>query len=121
MRTPTLVAVLSSVLIVPVAGAQDRGYDRQIHRERLSDARAHEIARRHDRLDRRHHVGQRSWRRGDRFDPRLARDYAIIDHRRYRALRAPPRGYRYVRSGNDAVLISIATGVVAAIVANAVR
>ncbi|QXT37855.1 RcnB family protein [Sphingomonas sanguinis] len=63
----------------------------------------------------------RQWRRGERFDQRYARHYAPIDYRRYRGLRPPPRGYRYVRSGNDAVLVGIATGIVAAVIANAVR
>ena len=47
----------------------------------------------------------RNWRKGQRFDQRYARNYRQIDYRQYRGLRAPPRGYRYVRSGNDAVLI----------------
>ncbi len=122
MRKLTLFAVLAaSVLGVPVAGAQERGRDWQAHRERLDAARAREAARRHDRFDHRRDRGDRTWRRGERFEPRFARNYAVIDHRRYRGLRAPPRGYRYVRSGNDAVLISVATGIVAAIVANAIR
>lgn len=47
----------------------------------------------------------RNWRKGQRFEQRYARNYRQIDYRQYRGLRAPPRGYRYVRSGNDAVLI----------------
>lgn len=35
--------------------------------------------------------------------------------------RAPPRGYKYVRSGNDAILVSSSSGIVAAIIANVVR
>lgn len=122
MRKFVLIAVAIGALpTVPVAVAQDRGGERQIHRERLEAERAREEARRHYRFDHRRDRGDRMWRRGDRFEPRFARNYAVIDHRRYRGLKAPPRGYRYVRSGNDAVLISIATGIVAAIVANAVR
>ncbi|RZM19288.1 MAG: hypothetical protein EOP67_57960 [Sphingomonas sp.] len=49
--------------------------------------------------------GYRNWRAGQRFDQRYARNYRQIDYRQYRGLRAPPRGYRYVRSGNDAVLV----------------
>ncbi len=79
----------------------------------------------HREAFRQRHVEQaqryRQWRRGERFDARHARNYAPIDYRRYRALRAPPRGYRYVRSGNDAVLVGVATGIVAAVIANAVR
>jgi Ni/Co efflux regulator RcnB len=63
----------------------------------------------------------RAWHKGDRFDRRYARDYREIDYRQYRGLRAPPRGYRYVRSGNDAVLVGITSGVIAAVVAGAIR
>jgi Ni/Co efflux regulator RcnB len=62
-----------------------------------------------------------NWRKGQRFDRRYARNYRQIDYRQYRGLRAPPRGYRYYQSGNDAVLASVATGVIAAVIAGAIR
>jgi Ni/Co efflux regulator RcnB len=62
-----------------------------------------------------------NWRKGQRFDQRQARNYRQIDYRQYRGLRAPPRGYRYVQSGNDAVLVGIGSGIIAAIVAGAIR
>ncbi len=61
------------------------------------------------------------WRKGDRFDYRQARNYRQIDYRHYRGLRAPPRGYRYVQSGNDAVLVGITSGIIAAVFANMIR
>jgi Ni/Co efflux regulator RcnB len=63
----------------------------------------------------------RNWRKGERFDRRYARNYRQIDYRQYRGLRAPPRGYRYYQSGNDAVLVAVASGVIAAVIAGAVR
>ncbi|UYY59162.1 RcnB family protein [Sphingomonas sp. S2-65] len=63
----------------------------------------------------------RSWHRGERFDNRYARNYRQIDYRQYRGLRAPPRGYRYVQSGNDAVLVGITSGIISAVFANMVR
>lgn len=63
----------------------------------------------------------RNWRKGQRFDQRYARNYRQIDYRQYRGLRAPPRGYRYVRSGNDAVLVGVTSGIIAAVIANAIR
>ena len=63
----------------------------------------------------------RNWHKGDRFDSRYARNYGQVDWHRYHGLRAPPRGYHYVRSGNDAVLVGITTGIVAAVIANAIR
>lgn len=63
----------------------------------------------------------RNWRKGERFDSRYARNYRQIDYRHYRGLKAPPRGYRYVRSGNDAVLVGITSGIIAAVFAGAIR
>ncbi|RYE00929.1 MAG: hypothetical protein EOP61_12675 [Sphingomonadales bacterium] len=63
----------------------------------------------------------KKWRKGDRFDQRHARNYQQVDYRRYRGLKAPPRGYRWVRSDDDAVLVAIGTGVIASIIVNAIR
>lgn len=64
---------------------------------------------------------RRNWRKGERFDQRYAQNYQVVDYRRYRGLRAPPRGYRYVRSGNDAVLVGITSGIIASVIAGAIR
>ncbi|MEN3746856.1 RcnB family protein [Sphingomonas sp. HF-S3] len=63
-----------------------------------------------------------SWRKGERFDYRQARNYRQVDYRSYHGrLKAPPRGYRYVQSGNDAVLVGITSGLIAAVFANVLR
>ena len=62
-----------------------------------------------------------NWRKGERFDSRQARNYRQIDYRQYRGLQAPPRGYQYVQSGNDAVLVGITSGIVAAVFASLIR
>ena len=62
-----------------------------------------------------------NWRKGERFDTRQARNYRQIDYRQYRGLQAPPRGYQYVQSGNDAVLVGITSGIVAAVFASLIR
>jgi Ni/Co efflux regulator RcnB len=61
------------------------------------------------------------WRKGERFDHNRARNYRQIDYRQYRGLRAPPRGYRYYQSGNDAVLVGITSGIIAGVIAGAIR
>lgn len=63
----------------------------------------------------------RQWRRGERFDYRQARNYRVINDYRARHLKAPPRGYRYVQSGNDAVLVGITSGLIAAVIAGAIH
>ena len=53
-----------------------------------------------------------SWRRGERLPTAYyARPYVIADYRDC-GLRAPPRGYHWVRVDHDAVLAAVATGVV---------
>lgn len=63
----------------------------------------------------------RKWQKGQRFDSRYAPRYRQVDYRQHRGMKAPPRGYRYVQSGNDAVLVSITTGIIAAVLLNALR
>lgn len=58
------------------------------------------------------------FRQGERFDRGRAWNYGEIDYRRYgNRLRPPPRGYRWVRNGNDALLIGITSGVIASVIA----
>lgn len=68
----------------------------------------------------------RTWQRGQRFDHRQARNYRQIDYRQYNRqyrgnLKAPPRGYQYVQSGNDIVMVAIASGIIGAIFGNMIR
>ena len=61
---------------------------------------------------------QHRWNRGDRFDRRYATNYTVIANPGYYHLRQAPYGYRWVRSGNDAVLVAIASGIIGAVLAN---
>ena len=64
----------------------------------------------------------RRWNKGQRFDRRYAQNYREIPNwQQYRGRRlyAPPRGYHWVRSGNDAVLVAVAGGVIGAVLAGA--
>lgn len=56
------------------------------------------------------------WKRGDRL-PGEYRRTAIRDYRSYH-LAPPPRGYEYVRVGNDVVLTAIASGIIGAVIGN---
>lgn len=62
-----------------------------------------------------------NWKKGQRFDSRYANNYRQIDYRQHRGLKAPPRGYNYVQSGNDVVLVAIASGIIGAVFANLIR
>jgi len=56
--------------------------------------------------------------RGDRLpDEYRHRNYVVSDWRSHN-LKAPPRGYQWVQSGGDYVLIAIATGIIAELLLN---
>lgn len=69
--------------------------------------------RRHD-----YRPGFQAWRRGQRLPVSYRHRYAEVDWRAQH-LRAPRRGYHYVRddSGNI-LLVAVATGLIASIIAN---
>ncbi len=126
---------------------RDRDYNRD--RDRDGDRDWNRRDRRHDRgrhrgWDRRQHNGYylgsrwyygpppsayynrsdfrpdyRNWRRGDRLPAYYRSNYVVVnDYGRYR-LRAPPRGYHYVRDDRgDILLAAIATGIILSVIAN---
>ncbi|WP_395393672.1 RcnB family protein [Novosphingobium sp. BL-8A] len=58
------------------------------------------------------------FQKGERFDRTRATNYQTVDYRKYRNVKAPPKGYHYVRSGNDMLLVGITSGIVAAVTMN---
>lgn len=101
MKKP-LASIIAAALLLPAA-APALAYDRNHHDNRARAAKAY----------------AKGWRKGERFDRRYAPYYREIDYRHFRRLAPPPRGYHWVRSGNDAVLVAIAGGLIASVVANA--
>ena len=63
----------------------------------------------------------RQWRTGQRFDRQYATNYREIRNYGSYRLRTPPRGYHWVQSGNDAILVGITSGIISAILSNALR
>lgn len=62
----------------------------------------------------------RNWSKGQRFDRRYATNYQVIDNPRAYRLANAPRGHQWVRSGNDAVLIAVTSGIIGAVIGNAI-
>ncbi len=60
------------------------------------------------------------WFKGQRFDRRHAVSYRVINNPRAYRLATAPRGYRWVRSGNDAVLVGVTSGIIGAVIGNAI-
>lgn len=129
------VIAAGSLGVADAASAQSRN-DRHDRREQM-DRRDHRQDQRANRQDQRSYGrwqqsqrrynapryvaprghAVRQWSYGQRM-PAQYRDsrYVVRDYDRY-GLRAPPRGYEYVRSGNDVVLAVVATGLITAVIA----
>lgn len=65
-------------------------------------------------------ASQKRWAKGQRFNSRHAVNYRVINNPRAYRLSNAPRGYRWVRSGNDAVLVGITSGIIGAVIGNAI-
>ena len=104
-----LAAVAASVMMAPLANAQPRHDERRPAYHHLEKKRTI-----HKKHVSRHHAGHH-WKRGDRiFD--WKRRTAVRDYYRY-GLKKPARGQQWVKVDNDYILVSIATGIIAGIVA----
>lgn len=68
----------------------------------------------------RYSAHQKRWAKGQRFDRRYASNYRVINNPRAYRLSNAPRGQQWVRSGNDAVLIGITTGIIGAVIGNVI-
>jgi Ni/Co efflux regulator RcnB len=117
MKKFILAAIAATLVASPALAAapqqhHDRGYNGRPQAQKVVKKTVYRPAAQQYRSD---------WKRGQRFDSRYARNYRQVDYRQYRGLRAPPRGYRYVQSGNDAVLVGVTSGIIAAIFSNILR
>jgi len=116
MKKLIIAAVAASTLFsgTAIAAPFQRGDDRG-RVEQRHDARGRQQV----QVRKVKQVTTREFRRGDRFDQRYARNYREIRNPRTYNLRQPARGYRWVQNGDDALLVGITSGIIAAIVANA--
>jgi len=56
--------------------------------------------------------------RGGRLPPQYRSNVYVVDDWRGHRLSAPPRGYHWVQTGGDYVLVAVATGIIASILLN---
>ena len=111
---------LTGLAATPAAAADfgrhnDRGRYEQVQNRRVVTNRF--VTR--NRFVTQNRFQQHRWNRGDRFDRRYASNYMVVSNPYYYNLRPAPYGYHWVRSGNDAVLVALASGIIGALVANA--
>jgi Ni/Co efflux regulator RcnB len=121
MKKLILAAAGVTILIAAPASAQtfghrnDRGRVEQVQRQQFQNR---DFARQRVQVSQ---VQNRRWNQGERFDSRYASNYRVIGNPSAYRLRQAPRGYRWVQSGNDAVLVALASGLIGAIIGNALN
>lgn len=107
MKKYLIPILVSAALVVPgVAQARDNHgaqHDRKTEVAKVEKAPAHK------------------WKKGEKFDRKQASNYREISYRDYHGLKAPPRGYHYVRSGDDILLVALTSGVVGAVYGGLIR
>lgn len=120
LATTTLVA---SPIVSAQAQAQGYGQQHRVQQSRTvvkHKPNGRTVIKKHT-VVRKAAPSQRRWAKGQRFDRKYATNYRVVNNYRNYRLSAPPRGYHWVRSGNDAVLIAIASGLIGAVIGNAIR
>ncbi len=125
-------AIVSAILAISMTAAgfasaqgygdrNDRGRNEQAqrgehnqrgHEGRQSDRREGRGQDNYERRDERGAGPNHDWRRGGRIPVEYRHSMYVVDDWRGHRLSAPPRGYHWVQSGNDYVLVAIATGVI---------
>ena len=109
-------------------------YEKKVEKaERKADKAERKAERAHDRYQRiasrRYYAAryqrpagyqQRQWRHGERLPVSYRTRAYVVDHNRYQ-LQAPPRGYQYVRVGNDVALVSSTNGLIASVILSLFR
>ncbi|GAA4115648.1 RcnB family protein [Aminobacter aganoensis] len=108
MKRIVLAAVALSMFAVPMAQAQQR-YEAPRHGNYYSQQQKWQDYRK--KPAKRHY-----WSRGKRV-PDWQRKQALRDYHRY-GLKRPGHGQRWVKVDNDFLLISVASGIIAAVVAS---
>jgi Ni/Co efflux regulator RcnB len=118
MRAATLLIAFSGFAACASSFAQrdERGFDR---RDEERHAPAREERREPPRAEA-HRAPPHfaAFRKGERIAPEYRHPNYVVSDWRVHHLHAPPRGYHWVEVGPDFLLVAIATGVIAEVLAN---
>ena len=113
-KRTVLAAIAISMLAVPVAPAQQR-HDGPRHGQHYSEQKTPTFLAPSRSEVRKHHYKRHQWSKGKRV-PEWQRRQAVRDHHRY-GLKRPGRGQQWVKVDNDFLLVGLASGIIAGIVA----
>jgi len=113
MKRLLIAATALSLVTGSAAMAQPYHNDRHDSRSERHDNRYD-----NGRYDNSRHANRgHHWARGQRLPPQYWSRGHYIDYRRHH-LRAPPRGYQWVQVDNDYVMVALASGLIASIIAH---
>jgi len=129
MKNKTIISAVLAMTLATGGLAFGQGYGdwdrhdrgRNDHADRQHDRRDND-ARQSNRRDGRAHRDQRregrgvgpnhAYYRGDRLPVEYRNRYYVVNDWHGHHLSAPPRGYHWVQSGGDYILVAIATGII---------
>ena len=120
MKKLILAALAASIAVTPAVAAPN--YQGNNHRTeaRHGGRDQHRTVVVRKVVKQQHRVQYRKWSKGQRFDRGHAQNYRVVgNYRANHRLYAPPRGYQWVQSGNDAVLVALASGLIGAVIGGA--
>jgi Ni/Co efflux regulator RcnB len=128
LRTLTAALVAISMAIPAVSMAQHDDHGRDDHGGRGDQAHdrpdphrtppPHNVPARDMHADARGAGPDHAFRRGGRLPQNYRSNQYVVDDWRGHHLTAPPRGYHWVQTGADYVLVAVATGIIAQILLN---
>jgi Ni/Co efflux regulator RcnB len=103
------------------SGHNDRGRDRDQQGQRgdQQDRRDHQNRGEYDGREQERGAGpNHDFRKGQRLPSQYRHRQYVVDDWRGHHLSAPPRGYHWVQTGGDYVLVAIATGIILQLLLN---
>lgn len=119
MKKIIIAALAASVAITPLmAGPRDNNNRGRMEQSKRQVTKKVVVVKQNNRQAQKQY---RKWAKGQRFDRRHAQNYRVVANPRQYRLNAPPRGYHWVQSGNDAMLVGITSGIIASVLSGVIR
>ncbi|HEY4073340.1 MAG TPA: RcnB family protein [Herbaspirillum sp.] len=114
MKIKTVVSAIMAISLLSAGGAAfaDDHHDDHGHGNQSSHRDDHRGDHRNDHRDERGAGPNHAFHRGDRLPAEYRNRQYVVDDWRGHHLNAPPRGYHWVQTGGDYVLVAISTGII---------
>ena len=126
MKKFILAIAASSLIATPVLAAPGQAQHNAPHQERSTHSQSFQGKPSQGQSARKAEAPRKvakahQWKRGERFDRNKATNYRVISNPRAYKLKSAPKGYRWVQSGRDALLVRLSNNIISSVVTNAIR